>query len=116
MFVEICGVDASFHIASTFLMFFNCFLHIYPCRYYIEVLHQEWGGAASIDVGLYKEKSTFTAQQSDDAVNEIQVINASYDVLNEIQVSHRINKLIVFYSLIFISSTFILFGETNIEL
>ncbi|KAK2836335.1 hypothetical protein Q7C36_014204 [Tachysurus vachellii] len=53
--------------------------------YYIEVLHQEWGVASSIDVGLYKEKSTFTAQQTDDAVNEIQVINASYNVLNEIQ-------------------------------
>ncbi|KAG7317211.1 hypothetical protein KOW79_019509 [Hemibagrus wyckioides] len=53
--------------------------------YYIEVLYQEWGSVASVDVGLYKENSTFTAQQTVDAVNEIQVINSSSDVLNEIQ-------------------------------
>ncbi|KAI5091821.1 fibrocystin-L precursor, partial [Silurus meridionalis] len=53
--------------------------------YYIEVLHQEYGGIASVDVGFYRETSTFTAQQTVDAVNEIQVINASYNVLDEIQ-------------------------------
>ncbi|MCJ8746157.1 hypothetical protein PDJAM_G00138700 [Pangasius djambal] len=53
--------------------------------YYIEVLYQEYAGVASIDVGFYKETSTFTAQQTVDAVSEIQVINASYDVLDEIQ-------------------------------
>ncbi|TSK31508.1 Fibrocystin-L [Bagarius yarrelli] len=54
-------------------------------RYYIEVLFQEWGSAASIDVGLYKETSIFNAMQTVEAVNEIQVINASYDVLEEVQ-------------------------------
>ncbi|KAK3532561.1 hypothetical protein QTP86_024146, partial [Hemibagrus guttatus] len=54
--------------------------------YYIEVLYQDWGSVASVDVGLYKEKSTFTAQQTVDAVNEIQVIKSSYDVLKEIQI------------------------------
>lgn len=58
----------------------------HSCRYYIEVLHQEYTGIASVDVGFYKETSPFTAQQTVDAVNEIQVINASYDVLDEIQV------------------------------
>ncbi|KAI5615922.1 fibrocystin-L precursor [Silurus asotus] len=53
--------------------------------YYIEVLHQEYGGISSVDVGFYRETSTFTAQQTVDAVNEIQVINASYNVLDEIQ-------------------------------
>ncbi|XP_053349466.1 PKHD1 like 1, tandem duplicate 1 [Clarias gariepinus] len=53
--------------------------------YYIEVLCQEYGGVASVDVGFYKETSPFTPQQTIDAVNEIQVINASYNVLNEIQ-------------------------------
>ncbi|XP_053468790.1 PKHD1 like 1, tandem duplicate 1 [Ictalurus furcatus] len=53
--------------------------------YYIEVLHQDYSGVASIDVGFYKERSTFTARQTVDAVSEIQVITASYDVLDEIQ-------------------------------
>ncbi|XP_062842250.1 fibrocystin-L-like [Trichomycterus rosablanca] len=53
--------------------------------YYIEVLLQEYAGVASVDVGLYKESSQFTAQQTVDAVNERQVINASYNVLDEKQ-------------------------------
>lgn len=84
----------------------NCFIQTYSCSYYIEVLHQDYASVASIDVGFYKERSTFTARQTVDAVNEIQVITASYDVLDEIQVGHSVNMIMVFYSLLFISSSF----------
>ncbi|XP_066530272.1 fibrocystin-L-like [Hoplias malabaricus] len=54
--------------------------------YYVEVLFQEYTVVASIDVGFFKEISPFTARQTIDAVNEKQIINASYAVLNEKQV------------------------------
>ncbi|XP_043073568.1 PKHD1 like 1, tandem duplicate 1 [Puntigrus tetrazona] len=54
--------------------------------YYIEILVQEYAGAASVDVAFFKEISPFTAQQTVDAVNEKQQINAYYDVLPEKQV------------------------------
>ncbi|KAI4871505.1 hypothetical protein NFI96_027165, partial [Prochilodus magdalenae] len=54
--------------------------------YYIEVLVQEYTVVASVDVGFFKERSSFTAQQTIEAVNEKQVITASYDVLAEKQV------------------------------
>ncbi|XP_072530724.1 PKHD1 like 1, tandem duplicate 1 [Salminus brasiliensis] len=54
--------------------------------YYIEVLLQEYTSVASVDVGFFKEKSPFTAQQTIEAVNEKQIINASYDILDEKQV------------------------------
>uniref|UniRef100_A0A3P8VH65 PKHD1 like 1, tandem duplicate 2 n=1 Tax=Cynoglossus semilaevis TaxID=244447 RepID=A0A3P8VH65_CYNSE len=42
--------------------------------YYIELLHQEHAGAADINIGFFKEDSTFTEDQTDDAVNEVQYI------------------------------------------
>jgi len=56
-------------------------------RYYIEILVQEYGGAASVDVAFFKEISPFTAQQTIEAVNERQQINAYYNVAPEKQVS-----------------------------
>lgn len=58
----------------------------HSCRYYIEVLHQEHAGAADINIGFFKEDSTFTEDQTDDAVNEVQYIIAKYDVYDEEQV------------------------------
>nr|XP_055075131.1 fibrocystin-L-like [Misgurnus anguillicaudatus] len=53
--------------------------------YYIEVLVQEYYDEASVDVGFFKEISTFTDNQTKEAINEKQQINASYDVLPEKQ-------------------------------
>uniref|UniRef100_A0A3Q3WJ25 PA14 domain-containing protein n=1 Tax=Mola mola TaxID=94237 RepID=A0A3Q3WJ25_MOLML len=54
--------------------------------YYLEVLHQEYGVVGSINIALFKEKSSFTKDQTDDAVNEVQNIDATYDVFDEEQV------------------------------
>ncbi|KAK9957826.1 hypothetical protein ABG768_012036 [Culter alburnus] len=54
--------------------------------YYIEILVQEYGGAASVDVAFFKEISPFMAQQTIEAVNERQQINANYNILPEKQV------------------------------
>lgn len=56
------------------------------CSYYLEILHQEYGGAASVNLALFKEKSSFTEDQTNDAVNEVQNIVAEYDVYDEEQV------------------------------
>ncbi|KAL0166577.1 hypothetical protein M9458_038421, partial [Cirrhinus mrigala] len=53
--------------------------------YYIEILVQEYGVVASVDVAFFKEISPFMAQQTTEAVNEKQRINAYYDVLPEKQ-------------------------------
>lgn len=61
--------------------------HLSMCyRYYIEILVQEYGVVASVDVAFFKEISPFTAQQTTEAVNEKQRISAYYDVLPEKQV------------------------------
>uniref|UniRef100_A0A3B3YQD0 PA14 domain-containing protein n=1 Tax=Poecilia mexicana TaxID=48701 RepID=A0A3B3YQD0_9TELE len=49
--------------------------------YYLELLQQEYYGIASLNIGLFQEESSFTAAQSDDAVDEIQDIVAEYEVL-----------------------------------
>ncbi|XP_054461971.1 PKHD1 like 1, tandem duplicate 1 [Anoplopoma fimbria] len=54
--------------------------------YYMEILHQEYAGVASVNIGLFQEESTFTEDQTDDAVNEVQNIVAEYDVFDEQQV------------------------------
>nr|XP_055075127.1 fibrocystin-L-like [Misgurnus anguillicaudatus] len=54
--------------------------------YYIEVLIQEYTVVSSVDVGFFKEISPFVAQQTPDAVNERQQINANYGVFPEKQV------------------------------
>lgn len=52
----------------------------------MEILHQEYTGAASFNMALFKGESSFTEDQTDDAVNEIQTIVADYDVFDEEQV------------------------------
>uniref|UniRef100_A0A8C2XEQ6 PKHD1 like 1, tandem duplicate 2 n=1 Tax=Cyclopterus lumpus TaxID=8103 RepID=A0A8C2XEQ6_CYCLU len=54
--------------------------------YYMEILHQEYGNLASLNVALFQEESPFTEDQTDDAVNEVQNIVAKYDVFDEEQV------------------------------
>ncbi|XP_071356429.1 PKHD1 like 1, tandem duplicate 1 [Trachinotus anak] len=54
--------------------------------YYMEILHQDYAGKASVNIGLFQEKSAFTEDQTDDAVNEVQSIIAEYDVFDEEQV------------------------------
>lgn len=57
-----------------FLVFFS---------YYLEILHQQFWGASSINVALFSEKSSFTEAQTNDAVNEVQNIIAQYDVFSD---------------------------------
>ncbi|KAF0024292.1 hypothetical protein F2P81_023094 [Scophthalmus maximus] len=54
--------------------------------YYMEILHQQYGGPSSINLGLFQKESTFTEDQTNDAVNEVQNINGVYDVSDEKQV------------------------------
>ncbi|XP_043994771.1 fibrocystin-L-like isoform X2 [Gambusia affinis] len=54
--------------------------------YYLELLLQEYYGIASLNIGLFQEESSFTAAQSDDAINEIQNIVAEYEAFDEEQV------------------------------
>lgn len=56
------------------------------CSYYLEVLHQNYGGPASLNVAVFQGESSFTEDQTDDAVNEIQILVADYEVFNEEQV------------------------------
>ncbi|XP_029369318.1 PKHD1 like 1, tandem duplicate 1 isoform X2 [Echeneis naucrates] len=55
-------------------------------HYYMEILQQDYGGPGTVNVGLFQEKSSFTQDQADDAVNEVQNIVAKYDVFDEEQV------------------------------
>lgn len=52
----------------------------------MEILHQQYGGPSSINLGLFQKESTFTEDQTNDAVNEVQNINGVYDVSDEKQV------------------------------
>ncbi|KAM6974364.1 PKHD1 like 1, tandem duplicate 1, partial [Tautogolabrus adspersus] len=54
--------------------------------YHIDLVHQEYGGLASIKMGLYYDNSPFTEDQTDDVVNEAQSIVADYEVFDEEQV------------------------------
>ncbi|XP_053190049.1 fibrocystin-L-like [Scomber japonicus] len=53
--------------------------------YYMEILHEEYGGAANLRLGLFREDSSFTKDQTDDAVNEGQNIILEYEAFNEEQ-------------------------------
>ncbi|XP_058475058.1 PKHD1 like 1, tandem duplicate 1 [Solea solea] len=53
--------------------------------YYIEMLHQEGGGVGSINIALFSKDGTYTEAQTKDAVNEVQSIEAEYDVFDEEQ-------------------------------
>ncbi|XP_054620387.1 fibrocystin-L-like isoform X2 [Dunckerocampus dactyliophorus] len=54
--------------------------------YYIELLHQEYGGLAGINMAMFRPESPFTEEQTDDAVNEIQNIVVDYEAFDEEQV------------------------------
>ncbi|CAL8293184.1 unnamed protein product [Merluccius merluccius] len=54
--------------------------------YYMEMIMQQWGGPSAMRVGMYTGDSLFTADQSDDAVNEQQNIVIDYNVTAEKQV------------------------------
>lgn len=59
---------------------------LFLCSYYIEILLQENAGVSFVNIGLFHKESTFTEDQTDDAVNEVQNIVAEYDVFDEEQV------------------------------
>lgn len=52
----------------------------------MEILQQEYYGAASFNLALFQEQSSFTEEQTNDAVNEVQNITAEYNVFDEEQV------------------------------
>ncbi|XP_061597205.1 fibrocystin-L-like isoform X1 [Cololabis saira] len=54
--------------------------------YYMEILHQEYRVIAKINIGLFQEESSFTEEQTNDAVNEVQNIVAEYEAFDEEQV------------------------------
>lgn len=57
-------------------------------RYYLEILLQEYRLSAFIDVGLYQYKNVYTEQQTEDAVNEEQVIKSQSTIVQEVQVCY----------------------------
>ncbi|XP_053571903.1 fibrocystin-L [Bombina bombina] len=54
--------------------------------YYIEAYVQNSLGTSSIDIGLYKYASTYTDQQTTDAVNEVQIIESQSTTVLEKQI------------------------------
>lgn len=57
-------------------------------RYYIEILLQEYRLSAFVDVGLYQYGNVYTEQQTEDAVNEEQVIQSQSAIVQEVQVCY----------------------------
>ncbi|XP_039709652.1 fibrocystin-L isoform X1 [Pteropus medius] len=55
-------------------------------EYYIEILLQEYRLSAFVDVGLYQYKNVYSEQQTEDAINEEQVIQSQSTVVQEVQV------------------------------
>ncbi|XP_051826954.1 fibrocystin-L [Antechinus flavipes] len=55
-------------------------------EYYIEILLQEYGQSAFVDVGLYQYRNLYTEQQTSDSVNEEQVIQVQSVIVPEVQV------------------------------
>ncbi|XP_054983665.1 fibrocystin-L [Sorex araneus] len=55
-------------------------------EYYIEILLQEFRLSAFVDVGLYQSKNVYTEQQTEDAVNEEQVVKFQSTIVEEVQV------------------------------
>lgn len=50
---------------------------------------QEYRLSAFVDVGLYQYRSVYTEQQTEDAVNEEQVIKSQSTTVQEIQVGYN---------------------------
>lgn len=59
------------------------------CSYYLDVLHQDYGGPGSFKIAVFKGESPYTDTQTDDARNEQQNIIADYDVFDEAQVRNQ---------------------------
>lgn len=57
-------------------------------RYYIEILLQEYRLSAFVDVGLYQYRNVYSEQQTEDAINEEQVIQSQSTVVQEVQVCY----------------------------
>ncbi|KAF3822699.1 hypothetical protein GH733_008073, partial [Mirounga leonina] len=55
-------------------------------EYYLEILLQEYRLSAFVDVGLYQYRNVYTEQQTEDAVNEEQVIRSQSTIVQEVQV------------------------------
>ncbi|XP_069572864.1 fibrocystin-L-like [Brachyistius frenatus] len=54
--------------------------------YYLELLHQQYQYSAHINIGFFQNESSFTEDQTGDAVSEVQDIVAEYDLFDEEQV------------------------------
>ncbi|XP_077703124.1 fibrocystin-L isoform X3 [Canis aureus] len=54
-------------------------------EYYIEILLQEYRLSAFVDVALYQYRNVYTEQQTEDAVNEEQVIRSQSTIVQEVQ-------------------------------
>lgn len=57
-------------------------------RYYIEILLQEYRLSAFVDVGLYQYRNVYSEQQTEDAINEEQVIQSQSTIVQEVQVCY----------------------------
>uniref|UniRef100_A0A673UX60 Fibrocystin-L n=1 Tax=Suricata suricatta TaxID=37032 RepID=A0A673UX60_SURSU len=55
-------------------------------EYYMEILLQEYRLSAFVDVGLYQHRNVYTEHQTEDAVNEEQVIRSQSTIVQEVQV------------------------------
>lgn len=76
----------------------TCLCFVLLCSYYMEILHQEYYGAAGFNLALFQEQSSFTEEQTDDAVDEVQNIIAQYKVSDEEQVCSSYTQPYSFYS------------------
>lgn len=72
----------------------SCSSSYSPRSYYLEVLHQDYGGPGSFRIAVFKGESPYTNTQTDDARNEEQTITAKYDVFDETQVRSQAAHLI----------------------
>uniref|UniRef100_A0A6I8PBB8 PKHD1 like 1 n=1 Tax=Ornithorhynchus anatinus TaxID=9258 RepID=A0A6I8PBB8_ORNAN len=60
-------------------------------EYYIEILLQQYGLSAFVDVGMFQCKNSYSEKQTGDAVNEEQIIQSQSTVVAEIQVITLVN-------------------------
>ncbi|EPY78834.1 fibrocystin-L [Camelus ferus] len=67
------------------MLFISARLDFQKTRYYIEILLQEYRLSAFVDVGLYQYRNVYTEQQTEDAVNEEQVIKSQSTIVQEVQ-------------------------------
>ncbi|ELK37593.1 Fibrocystin-L [Myotis davidii] len=63
-------------------------------EYYIEILLQEYRLSAFVDVGLYQYGNVYTEQQTEDAVNEEQVIQSQSAIVQEVQFQAAVEEMV----------------------